>query len=152
MATNEINTLFYTIIDIVVYILAVTALLIVMRAETVNTYIVAENERQNTTIFQEDGEPEEKIGYENFNHDMIYEGTLTGVQVYDEILAIENEHLIVQINGRASGLSYSDIEHYKLTQSGRRTLTSMINLNGNYIREYTTLQDGSIYSVNYVSY
>ena len=152
MATNEINNLFFTVIDIIFYLIAIVALIMVMRTETVNTYYVAANERQNTTIVQVDGEPDEKKGYQNFHGDDIYEGVLTGSQVYNEILSIADDTLIVQINGSTTGLSYEDIENYRLTQSGRRSLLSKINLNGNYIREYTTLQDGSLYSINFVSY
>ena len=137
------------IVDAVIYIAALTLIALSAKTLVSNSYGVARFENVNTTIAQTDSEPEDYVGYTDARGDMIYEGTLDGSCVFEEILSADKD-LAISING--TNISDTELESYRRSSEGKVVLKNKLKLKKNYYRMYSTDTNGEVSAVDYIEY
>lgn len=148
MGRESISELFYTLIDVIIWIAIVTIFVASTTSLTKITYKSAAQHRENTTIVQIDGTPDEYDGIVS-GSTTIYDGTMKGSSVIEDII-LQDESITITLEGRAAGFSAVQLEKYRKTADGKLHLTALIDENANYLREYITTSDGTITGINYI--
>lgn len=146
---ERIADFFQMAFDAVIYVIALTAIVWCSSTLVMSTYRIAKSENINTTFSQIEGTPDEKKGYTDSKGKDIYEGTLTGSCVFEDILSADKD-MKISINDRE--LSSDELDNYRSTKAGRLNLKSKLNMDGNYYRVYSTSTDGTVSAVNFKAY
>ncbi len=146
---NTIAELIQMALDAIMYIIAIAIIAFCARTLTKDIYLMARYENINTTITQTEDVPIEVKGYTDSKGNEIYEGTLTGSCVFEDIINAD-ESIKIAING--SVIPEASLKNYRSNKSGRVSLKNKLDLDGNYYRIYTTTITGEISGVDYKKY
>lgn len=156
---SKSTTLFYILLDTVMFVFSVMALIGLVTSGTDVTYKVQSVSLNNETISKTRVEAEFD-GYSR-NGKTVYDGVLSGKQVYTDILNGADRVIIIGNGNTTTNLDVVIVTYTagSTTKTARlidyvrnnnpSKLTEYVDMNASYIRQYTTDTTGNIVSTVY---
>lgn len=146
---SELTTLFYMIIDIIIFLFAVFAVVHTSKLMTDTTYDSAKMARQNTTFTEQRGEPiTYNSVYNTANGGFVYDGEVNGSDVIENIIN-EEESIDIYINGSSQYVSSAMRKDQIKTKDGKQRIANLINRTKKYEKKLVVDTDGKISKIYY---